>query len=157
MVMELVIIALDPHMIPYVNVNKCKCYCYRGQGSLVASSDVLHNDSPSSSSKEHEHRSSCEDSGTLSILTCYFTCVMRRYLSPEHALTDFKWHRTGPLHVKLVNKAHHVGVVGNMTVQRSRFEPGTSRFPVQRSTAAPHVSIQGVPKKKVGFTNLDIV
>ena len=119
-----------------LNINKC--YCYRGQGSLVASSDVLHNDSPSSSSKEHEHRSSCEDSGTLSILTCYFTCVMRRYLSPEHALTDFKWHRTGPLHVKLVNKAHHVGVVGNMTVQRSRFEPGTSRFTVQRSTAVPH-------------------
>ena len=38
----------------------------------------------------------------------------------------------------MLNKAHYVGVVGNMTVQRSRFEPGTSRFPVQHSTAAPH-------------------
>ena len=49
------------------------CYCYRGQGSLVSSSDVLHN-----------------------------------WLPLKFDLTDFKWHRTGPLQVKLVNKAHHV-------------------------------------------------
>ena len=28
--------------------------------------------------------------------------------------------------------------MGSMTVQRSSFEPGTSRFPVQRSTAVPY-------------------
>ena len=86
---------------------------------LLLGSYVLHNDSPSSSSKGHEHRSSCEDSGTLSILTCYITCLQRRYFSPAHALTDFKCH---PTLIKLVNKAPRVGVMGNMTVKRSMFE-----------------------------------
>ena len=108
---------------------------------------ILNNDSPSllQNSLQHssarstsKHRSSYEDSGTPSILMFYFICVLRRYLTPAHTLANFKGHRMGPLQVKLVNKAHHEGVVGNIIVQRSRFKPGTSRFPVQRSTAAPH-------------------
>ena len=104
-------------------------------GVVVCS--LLDNDYPSSSSKEHEHRSSCEDSGTLSVLTCYVTCVMGRYLSPAHALAAFKWHRSGPLHVKLVNKAQHVGMWGWWEIWQCS-DPYSNRVPLDsQSNALP--------------------
>ena len=81
-------ISISSEVIRFVRQNRC--YSYRGQRSLVMSLNVLNNNSPSSLSKEDEHRSSCKDFGTLSILMCYFTSVQRRYLSQAHILTNFK-------------------------------------------------------------------